>query len=86
MSNPDSPKRTTAKQKRMKKAVAFLKNYIETYDKQHAYENYSDETYINDILYGLGASLSDDYKWASGFTKFKEFLVKEFITLPIDRR
>lgn len=61
-------------QKRMKKAVEYLTKYMTTYDKQYGYLDYGDETYIDDILYGLGVSLGDEYRTATGFDKFKAVL------------
>lgn len=55
----------------MAKAVASLTHYMTTYDKQPFYTYYTDETFINDVLYGLGIALSDDYRQASGFDLFK---------------
>lgn len=60
---------------RMFHAVEYLKKYINAYDKQYQYLDYSDETLINDILYGLGVALDEkQYMYADGFRKFKERL------------
>lgn len=56
-------------------AVAYLKNYMATYDQQFGYADYSEQTYIDDVLYGLGASLGEQYKWAGGFDDFKQRLL-----------
>lgn len=48
------------KQKRVAKIIKFLKHYINTYDRQIGYLDYSDETIIDDILYGLGTALDVD--------------------------
>lgn len=62
-------------QKRMKLMVAYLKRYIETYDKQYHYENYTDTTLIDDILYGLGVALNpDEHSFADGFYTWKKKL------------
>lgn len=71
-----------AERKRMKAAVAYLQKYMATYDKQAHYQDYTDETYINDVLYGLGASLDEKYKFADGFSKFKELLAKHIAAHP----
>ena len=64
-----------AKQKRMVKAVESLKHYIDTYDKQPMYEDYTDACFINDIIYGLGIALDEkQYSMADGFIRFKTFL------------
>jgi hypothetical protein len=62
------------RQQRMERAVAYLRNFMATYDQQQGYGDYSDETYINDVLYGLGVSLSDEYQFAGGFRKFLTLL------------
>lgn len=61
-------------------ATERLQKYVRTYDNQVGYEKYRLETYLNDILYGLGASISDDFQFAPGFEKFKDFLVKFIVT------
>ena len=67
----------TSKQKRMKKAVEYLQDYMATYDKQGGYLDYSDETLIEDVLYGLGVALGPkQYAFAQGFRRFKERLAK----------
>ena len=63
-------------------AVAYLSDYMTTYDKQFGYADYSEETYIDDVLYGLGASLSDEYKFAPGFDAFKKKLLAHLTSGP----
>ena len=60
----------------MPEVVAKLKKYMDTYDKQYGYENWSDDMLIEDVLYGLGAALGDEYEYAVGYKKFKKFLLK----------
>jgi len=63
---------TKKHQKRIKEAVKYLQNYMRTYSDQPFYENYTDETLINDVLYGLGVAIGgDDNKFANGFEAFK---------------
>ena len=59
---------------RMKRAVAYMRHFMNTYDQQAGYQDYSDRTYIDDVLYGLGASLSGEYEFAGGYRKFREVL------------
>jgi hypothetical protein len=62
----------TPAQERMEKAVAYLKDYIGTYDRQYGYLDYRDETLIDDILYGLGVALGGDaHQFSNGFDKWK---------------
>jgi hypothetical protein len=62
----------TKEQEKIKKAVEYLKNYINTYDTQLGYMDYSDECFIDDILYGLGVSLdAKNHSFAGGFMAFK---------------
>lgn len=63
-----------AQTRTMEEVVSILQKYVATYDQQYGYENYHDETYIDDILYGLGSSLDENYKNADGFERFKDFL------------
>ena len=66
----------TSKQKRMKKAVEYLQNYMNTYSSQVGYLDYADETLIDDVLYGLGVALGPKrYAFAHGFSKFKARLL-----------
>lgn len=77
MTKPFTPrKRMTPAQVRMRDAVAYLKKYMATYDKQMGYLDYRTETYMEDILYGLGASLGAEYQFSDGFAKFKAVLRK----------
>lgn len=89
MSEQDRPqsrsRRLTPAQERMRAAVDYLKKFMETYDRQHNYTDYPDETYINDVLYGLGASLGKEYEFAGGFEKFKERL-RAHLTPPSEKQ
>lgn len=61
----------------MKKAVAYLRDYMVKYENQFGYMDYSDETFIDDVLYGLGVALDEkQYSWANGFAKFKPRLTE----------
>jgi len=58
----------------MRKALDSLKEYVDTYDQQSDWERYRLETYVNDVLYGLGISISDEFRYADGFDRFKQVL------------
>ena len=58
----------------MRKALDSLKEYVDTYDQQSDWERYRSETYVNDVLYGLGISISDEFRYADGFDRFKQVL------------
>lgn len=58
----------------IKEAVAFLQEYMNTYDQQTRYEVYRTETLIDDVLYGLGVALDEKYKYAQGYDEFKRVL------------
>lgn len=65
----------------MKKAntidLEYFKKYVETYSKNNF--NYN-ETFIRDMIYGIGISVdSDKYKMADGFRKFEDLLLDEII-------
>lgn len=61
-----------SKTRTMKEVVESFMKYVATYDKQYGYENFHDETFIDDILYGLGRALGEKYEYATGFERFKE--------------
>ncbi len=64
-------------QKRMKLMVKYFKAYIKTYDKQYGYENYSDTTFINDVLYGLGVAIDpNNHQYSNGFDVWKKKLME----------
>ena len=49
-----------------------FKDYVNTYDKQIGYKSYSEETIINDMLYGIGICLDEDeYKFGDGYARFR---------------
>lgn len=58
----------------MPDVIAALNDYVETFPNRHGIDEYTNERYITDILYGLGMSLSDEYWYAEGFAKFKKLL------------
>ena len=61
--------------KRMKQAVKYLQDYMNTYDNQPEYLDYPIETLINDVIYGLGVAVrGDEYKCGEGFDKFRQKL------------
>lgn len=63
------------KRERMRNMVKSLTKYMETYDKQHGYENYTDTTFVDDVLYVLGIALQPEkYRYAGGYDEFKKFL------------
>jgi len=67
----------TKKQKRMKTAIQDLVDYMATYELQERWLDCSDETFIDDVLYGLGVALDkNEHRWANGFDIFKEKLRK----------
>jgi hypothetical protein len=57
--------------------VQYLQQYMNTYDHQYGYENYSDFTFIEDVLYGLGVALNPkEHQFANGFDVWKKKLVE----------
>lgn len=61
--------------KTVKEAVDDHAKFMTTYDTQSGYEKFDPKIYIDDVLYGLGISLSDDNKTCSGLIKFKKELL-----------
>ena len=68
------PKSNKKQREKMKAAAAYMADYVSTYSNQCEVETYSEATYIDDILYGLGVSLDKKNEWAGGFEGFKERL------------
>jgi hypothetical protein len=74
--------RTKAEQekarKRMREMVAKFHKYVGTYSSQWSYADYSDKTFLDDMLYGIGLSMQvgtpTDYTGAGGYERFKEAL------------
>lgn len=74
----------------IKAAYKYLFHYLFTYPKQKSWETYGRETWVNDVLYGLGVSLGhtdeesskdidgNPYRYASGFDNFKMELLEQF--------
>ncbi len=62
-------------EKRMRLMVEYLQRYMTTYDQQVGYENYTDHTFIEDVLYGLGVALNPkEHQFADGFDVWKKKL------------
>lgn len=62
----------TRKQKRMRDIVARLRNYWITYDQQACFMDYTDSTFMDDALYGIGIAIDPvKFRGASGFDAFK---------------
>jgi len=57
--------------KTMEEVVASLKNYINTYDN---FESFDDDMFIEDMLYGIGSALGEEYKFQNGYVDFKKRL------------
>lgn len=68
------------RQKRMKKMVAEFQKYVATYSNQMMYEDYSDATFINDMLYGIGITMNKkEYSYALGYDRWLKFLKENYI-------
>jgi len=60
--------------KSMEDIVAQLQGYVKTYSDQVGYKEFSDELFIDDILYGLGIALDKKYEFGNGYIKFQQRL------------
>jgi hypothetical protein len=59
-------------EKRMEDIVRRFQKYVATYTDQEEYTSYFDETFVDDMLYGIGLALHPiKYKWASGYDRWK---------------
>ena len=65
--------------KPMEDVVKHIRNYVNTYDTQPGYEEYSNEIYIDDMLYVIGTSLCPDHKFRNGFVRFKALLLEKLL-------
>ena len=54
--------------------VSDLQRYISGYCKNEHFHNYSDEIFLDDIIYGLGTAYSQDNEYAQGALKFRKEL------------
>ena len=78
----ESVAETNRRRQHVEHAVRYLQHYMSTYTEQMYYRDYSDETIINDVLYGLGVALwgEDEHRGPSGFdrtvAKLREHLEK----------
>lgn len=83
---PDAPrprKRLTAKQKRMQRAIRFLRDYMDTYEAQSECLNYTDKMLIDDVLYALGVAFEPQlHKYANGYEAWKNKL-REHLALGL---
>lgn len=50
-------------------------DYMNGLDGTEAFADVTKDAFIHDIIYGLGRSISEDFKWADGYMKFKEYLM-----------
>ena len=66
----------------MDEIVAKFKHYVETYE---THDSQSTEMFIDDMLYGIGQSMSREYAFAKGYIKFKD-RIKEKIDAEIPQR
>jgi len=63
------------KQQRMIDIVKLMKLYVDTYSNQKNYYDCSDDTFIKDMLYGIGIAIDyDTYSYEDGYEKFKKVL------------
>lgn len=70
----------TRKQKRMEKIVRHFQEYVASYSKQMCYHDYSDETFIHNILYGIGIAFDEkQFRMADGYDKWKKKLVESVL-------
>ncbi len=60
--------------------VDEFQRYVATYSTQKGYEDYEDETFLNDMLYGLGIAIDNGaYGWAGGYVKFKKKVLQGIV-------
>lgn len=62
----------------IEKSCEYFENFVKTYRDESCgyYKDYTMETYLLDMLYGIGVSISQDYKMRNGFVQFKKDLIE----------
>lgn len=67
-------------EKRMRAVVAKMQHYVATYSNQAEYASYTDKTFLDDMLYGIGIAMAEhtatDHTGPGGYERFKETLRK----------
>ena len=64
------------------KVIAAMKEFIDTYPDQIGWQEYTKDTVLNDLIYGIGVAIDHDkYSFAMGYRYFKKDLIK-FLTNP----
>jgi len=70
------------KRMRMIKIVVTFQKYVATYTNCQGYSEYSDSTFIHDMLYGIGLAIdSKVFKFSPGYEKWKRRLIA-FLSQP----
>jgi hypothetical protein len=64
----------TAQQKQRQASIRSLVSYVSRYETQSECLNYSDETFIDDFLYGLGVAFDGKHSFAQGYEVWKQKL------------
>ena len=66
-----------SKEKKHTIDLEYFKKYVETYDYTEFEYN---ETFIKDMIYGIGLAVNgDNFKMVDGYKRFEEFLLNEII-------
>jgi len=62
---------------KMRQIIKSMETYISTYKDQAYYEDYTTETFLNDMLYGIGVAIyPEKYQYSQGFEEWKDELRK----------
>lgn len=51
-------------------ALSTLKHYVNSYDTQLGWKEYTEETFMKDMVYGVGISIDEKYTYKDGFELF----------------
>ena len=59
-------------------AINYMEKFVDSYRKSQDpfYKEFTMDTYLLDLLYGIGVSISEEYRMANGFYKFKKDLIE----------
>ena len=65
-------------------ALESLIDYWTSYSKQHGWEDYTPQTFINDALYSVARAINPEYQFKSGYEKFLQDLASIAIQNKIE--
>jgi hypothetical protein len=69
----------TKNRKEMRDIVARFQEYVATYSNQDFFEIYPINTFIEDMIYGVGIAVEPEkFRGSDGYERFREYLKKVY--------